>query len=181
MRFSLKFITRSRRASTPLRRLCLRGSDGEQKTSVNRDRFLDRTLEENKISGPVYVGAGRKAGRNATRGHQSRRWTQGLAEAAVGEDLLRHWAALEYGRLCRGDPGREREPIRRGGGDSAGRLGLLPRREAPRGGECRTRHCRSLLHGRRKHGPHPRRDAPRSRIQLVARRVYARGGEATPA
>ena len=40
-----------------------------QKTSANRHRFLDLTLEENKISGPEYRGAGRKAVRNA-REHQ---------------------------------------------------------------------------------------------------------------
>jgi hypothetical protein len=39
-----------------------------QKMNTNWDRFLDLTLEENKISGPEYERAGRKAVRNA-RGH----------------------------------------------------------------------------------------------------------------
>ena len=62
---------------------------------------------------------------------------------------------------------KEEGRLRRGGGDSAGRLGLLPRREAPRGGECRPWHCSCLLHGGCQHRPHPRRHTPRPRIQLV--------------
>jgi hypothetical protein len=44
-----------------------------QKTSANRHRILDLTLEENKISGPEYEGAGRKVGRYATTGHCTKR------------------------------------------------------------------------------------------------------------
>src|SRR5215212_12062102 len=67
---------------------------------------------------------GRYAGENRAK----RRWTRGRAKAALGEDLLRRWAALECGWLCRRDPGCKREPIRRGGGDRTGRVRLLPRR-----------------------------------------------------
>src|SRR5215208_4015884 len=107
-----------------------------QKMNANWDRFLDLTPQKRTISGPEYERAGRKAGRYA-RGHQSSRWTRGLAEAALRKDLLCHGVALEHGRLRRRDPGRKREPIRWSGRDSAGRLGLLPRCEAPWGGECR--------------------------------------------
>src|SRR5688500_5512791 len=78
----------------------------------------------------------RKAGRNEWE-HRQRRGARGCVKVALGEDLLRRGAALEHGWLCRRASGRKREPIRRGGEHSTGRLGLLPRREAPRGGECR--------------------------------------------
>jgi hypothetical protein len=151
----------------PLRKACQVGSDGSEDEHQLGSLPGSHTLEANKMSGPEYEGTGRKAVRNAI-GHQSSRWTRGLAEAALRQDLLCHGAALEHGRLCRRDPGREREPVRRGGGDSAGRLGLLPRCEAPWGGECRPWHCRGLLHGGRKHRPDPRRSTPGPRIRLVA-------------
>jgi hypothetical protein len=58
-------------------------------------------------------------------------------------------------------------------GIGLGRLGLLPWREAPRGGECRPWHCRGLLHGGRKHRSDPRCNAPGPRIRLIHRlRIY---------
>src|SRR5215203_2158435 len=151
-----------------------------QKTSANRHRFLDLTLEENKISGPEYERAGRMEERNAGE-NDSRRWTRGLAEAALRQDLLCGGVALEYGRLCRRNPGRKREPICRGGGHSTGRVRLFPRREAPRSGECHPWHCHRLLHGGRQHRPDPRRSTPGSRVRLVKpgweSRLFTRGKE----
>src|SRR5215207_47404 len=124
---------------------------------------------ERDIRTRAREGAGRKEGRYARRGNRSKRGTRGRAKAAFGQDLLRLWAALGRGRLRRRDRGREREPVRRGGGDSAWRLRLLPGREAPRGGERRPRHRRHLLHGGRQHRPDPRHRTLGSRIRLVNR------------
>src|SRR5215213_359640 len=120
-----------------------------------------------RLPSAAVMRGGRKEGRYATRGNRSTRWARGRAEAAFGQDLLRLWAALGRGRLRRRDPGRERGPVRRGGGHSAWRVGLLPGREASRGGERRPRHRRHLLHGGRQHRPDPRHRAFGSWIRLV--------------
>src|SRR5215212_5700933 len=86
---------------------------------------ISHPREANAIRTLAREGGGRKERRYATRGNRSTRWTRGRAQAALGQDLLPGGAALERGRLRRGDPRREREPFCRGSGHNAWRLGYF--------------------------------------------------------